>query len=54
MPDLVLTGSVVDISWNNPKLLAGIGGAMVFLATRHLLGTIIAGMALFTVLRLAF
>src|SRR5450830_1659783 len=54
VPDLVLTGGVVDVRWNNPKLLAGIGGAMVFLATRHLLGTIMAGWALFTVLRLAF
>jgi|SRR5450830_1130653 len=54
MPDLVSTGGLVDISWANPKLLAGIGGAIFFLATRHLLGTIVAGMTLFTVLRLAF
>ncbi|WP_034295464.1 AzlD domain-containing protein [Herbaspirillum sp. RV1423] len=52
MPDLVTSGSAVDINWANPKLLAGIGGAVFFLATRHLLGTIVAGMTLFTVLRL--
>ena len=53
MPDLVTSGGAVDINWANPKLLAGIGGGIFFLATRHLLGTIVAGMTLFTVLRLA-
>ncbi len=51
IPDLVVARDVVDISLANPKLLAGIGGAIFFAATRHLLGTIVAGMALFTVLR---
>ena len=54
MPDLMTSGGVVDINWANPKLLAGIGGDIFFMATRHLLGTIVAGMTLFTVLRLAF
>ncbi|EJL90772.1 putative membrane protein [Herbaspirillum sp. CF444] len=53
MPDLMTSGGAVDINWTNPKLLAGIGGGIFFLATRHLLGTIVAGMTLFTVLRLA-
>lgn len=53
-PDLVLNGAALDLSYTNPKLLAGIGATVFFLATRHLLGTIIAGMALFTLLRLAF
>jgi len=53
LPDLVTTGGAIDINLANPKLLAGIGGAVFFLITRHLLGTIVAGMALFTVLRLA-
>ncbi|WP_050477415.1 AzlD domain-containing protein [Herbaspirillum rhizosphaerae] len=53
MPDLVTSGGAVDINWANPKLLAGIGGGLFFMATRHLLGTIVAGMTLFTVLRLA-
>lgn len=52
-PDLVMAaGGTVDVSLANPKLLAGLGGAIFFVATRHLLGTIVAGMALFTVLRL--
>jgi len=53
LPDLVTSGGAVAINWANPKLLAGIGGGIFFLATRHLLGTIVAGMTLFTVLRLA-
>jgi len=52
IPDLVVAGTGTDISLANPKLLAGIGGALFFAATRHLLGTIVAGMTLFTVLRL--
>jgi branched-subunit amino acid transport protein len=53
IPDLVSTGGSVSLSLtNNPKLLAGIGAALFFVATRRLLGTILVGMALFTVLRL--
>ena len=50
-PDLVTARGVIELSLANPKLLAGIGGAIFFAATRHLLGTIVAGMTLFTVLR---
>ncbi|TFW04740.1 AzlD domain-containing protein [Oxalobacteraceae bacterium OM1] len=52
IPDLVMTNGALDVGIANPKLLAGIGATLFFLATRHLLGTIIAGMALFTILRL--
>ena len=53
LPDLVLSGSgLPDVGWHNPKFLAGLGATVFFLATRHMLGTIAAGMALFTVLRL--
>lgn len=52
IPDLVLTGGAVEVMWANPKLLAGMGAALFFIRTRHLLGTIVVGMALFTVLRL--
>lgn len=51
-PDLVLTDGAGTLTFANPKLMAGIGAAIFFLATRHLLGTIMAGMALLTVLRL--
>ena len=50
-PDLVLNGGAIDLTWANPKLLAGLGAAAFFLATRNLLGTIVAGMAMFTALR---
>jgi branched-subunit amino acid transport protein len=52
IPDLVSTGGAVSLSVMNPKLLAGVGASIFFIATRRLLETIIAGMALFTVLRL--
>lgn len=51
-PDLVLSGGAISLDWMNPKLIAGIGAVLFFMTTRHLLGTIMAGMALFTVLRL--
>ena len=51
-PDLVLSGNALQLPWANPKLLAGIGATVFFLATRHLLGTIVTGMVFFTVLRL--
>ena len=50
-PDLVLVNGAMQLTWANPKLLAGIGAAAFFLTTRHLLGTIIAGMALYSLLR---
>ena len=53
IPDLVLSpGGAPDLSWHNPKFFAGVGATLFFLATRHMLGTIAAGMAFFTVLRL--
>lgn len=52
VPDLVTTGGAVSMTWSNPKLMAGIGAAVFFLATRHMLGTIVIGMALFTGFRL--
>lgn len=51
VPDLVLANGALQLTWMNPKLVAGIGAAAFFVATRHLLGTIIAGMALFSLLR---
>lgn len=53
VPDLVLADGALSLTWMNPKLVAGIGAAVFFVVTRHLLGTIVIGMALFTVLRLA-
>lgn len=53
-PDLVLANGALDLTWTNPKLIAGIGAAAFFLVTRHMLGTIIAGMALYSLLRVMF
>lgn len=53
-PDLLLSGGSVSFAWANPKLLAAIGAGLFFVTTRHLLGTIMVGMALFTVFRLMF
>ena len=54
LPDLVLNGGVAatPIDWANPRLLAGVGATLFFLSTRHLLGTIVVGMALFTAIRI--
>lgn len=52
VPDLWLADGAATFTWANPKLWAGIGATLFFLGTRHLLGTIIVGMALFSVLRL--
>ncbi len=50
-PDLLMSDGVLQLSWMNPKLMAGIGAAVFFLMTRRLLGTIVVGMALFSLLR---
>jgi branched-subunit amino acid transport protein len=53
VPDLVMMGGAVHFSWTNPRLVAGIVAALFFAATRHMLGTIVVGMLLYTGLRLA-
>lgn len=51
-PDLLMAEGALHLTWTNPKLVAGIGATVFFLTTRHLLGTIVAGMALYTLLRI--
>lgn len=51
-PDLLMSNGAVDLSWMNPRLMAGLGAALFFLITRHLLGTIMIGMVLFSLLRI--
>ena len=51
-PDLLMTQGGTVFDWANPKLWAGLGATIFFLSTRHLLGTIVTGMALLTILRL--
>jgi branched-subunit amino acid transport protein len=52
VPDLVTADGNLSTSWANPKLMAGIGAVVFFLLTRHLLWTIVVGMALFSLLRI--
>jgi branched-subunit amino acid transport protein len=52
IPDLLMTGGTLSVTWTNPRLMAGIGAAVFFVVTRRMLGTIVVGMVLFTVLRL--
>ena len=57
IPDLLLDGGAdgaLAADWVNPRLLAGLGASLFFLATRHMLATIVFGMALFTVVRHLF
>jgi branched-subunit amino acid transport protein len=50
-PDLLVQADgVVAFSLLNPRLLAAVGATLFFLWSRHLLGTIVVGMLLFTVI----
>lgn len=54
-PDLLMmpgAGGAQTVALLNPKLLAALGATAFFIAKRHMLGTIVVGMTLFTVLRL--
>lgn len=51
-PDLVMANGALHLSWMNPKLVAGICAAAFFMTTRHLLGTIAVGMAVYSLLRI--
>ena len=53
-PDLLVQGGTLNLSLMNPKLLAAIIATLFFLRTRHLFGTIVVGMLMFSVLRVAF
>ena len=52
-PDLLVSGGAVSLSWTNTKLIAGLAAIAFFLRTRHVLATLVFGMVVFTVLRLA-
>jgi branched-subunit amino acid transport protein len=53
-PDLLLSGGVLVEPWENIRLLAAAAATAFFLATRHLLGTLVFGMVCYTALRLMF
>jgi branched-subunit amino acid transport protein len=50
LPGLVLRNDVLDISWRNPQLLAGLLAILVAWRTRNTLLTILVGMAAFFLL----
>ena len=50
-PALTYPNGALDLSLDNVRLLAGIGGALVAWKTRNILWTIAVGMVLFWVLR---
>lgn len=51
-PELLVVQGTLDVSLANPKLIAGIAAGVLMLATRSVVVTIGAGMAVFTLLRL--
>jgi branched-subunit amino acid transport protein len=51
-PDLILVQGQPELSWHNPRLLAGIVAAVFFQWRKNMLQTILFGMLVFTVLRL--
>ncbi|HVK93388.1 MAG TPA: AzlD domain-containing protein [Noviherbaspirillum sp.] len=52
-PDLVMAEGALHLTLTNPKLVAGLGATVFFLTTRHLLWTIVFGMALYSLLRIS-
>ena len=51
-PDLLLSGGAMLLPWANFKLLSAFAAGLFFIFSRHLLGTLVVGMACFTALRL--
>ncbi len=53
-PDLLMTQGTLVAPWINIKLMAAAAATVFFLYTRHLLATLVFGMACYTALRLWF
>jgi branched-subunit amino acid transport protein len=51
LPDIARSGSGIDLSWHNPRVVAGAVAFAVAAMTRHILGTILAGMLVLTLYR---
>lgn len=52
IPDLLMNNGQIQISFNNPRLIAGLAATAFFLVKRNMLLTIIFGMAVYTYIRL--
>jgi len=53
VPDLLIRSDHIEVSLTNPQLVSGIIAGAFFLYKRSMLGTIMLGMAVFTVVRIA-
>lgn len=53
-PDLLLTPDGLDLTLSNPRWLAGLAAAAIFVAFRSTLGAIAGGMAVFWLVRAWF
>lgn len=53
VPDLLFHHNQLDVSFSNPQLVAGVIASAFFLYKRSMFGTIVLGMAVFTVVRVA-
>jgi branched-subunit amino acid transport protein len=52
LPELAMTGDHLIATWKDARIYATASGILVFVATRSLLGTILAGTAVLLALRL--
>lgn len=50
-PDLVFTGDTLNLTWENPRWVAGLVAAVIFATSRSMIATIIGGIATFWVLK---
>ena len=51
-PELALANGSLELSFSNPKLVGGVGAAIVMVATRNMIAAMTVGMLAFTALRL--
>lgn len=51
-PDLLFSPGTNTLDGFNPRLLAGVAGVIIFAASRSMIGTIVGGMMVFSVLRM--
>ena len=52
VPEIAMTDDHLIATWRDPRLYATVAAGAMFIATRHLLGTILAGSAVLLLLRL--
>lgn len=52
IPDLLTNNGQIQVSFDNPRLIAGVAASAFFLVKRNMLLTIIFGMAVYTYIRL--